>query len=458
MEVTQKFAQFIVDTGFEQIPEEAVTATKRALLDTLGVALAGSKEPAGRIIADFIKKQQSAPKVAVIGTGFRTSAPEAALAIGTMAHALDYDDTCQHCQGHPSVPLLAAAFPLAEELGASGRQVIEAYVIGCEIWGKIGSVMTQLHFRGWHPTAVFGTIGAAAAAAKLLHLNVTETEMALGLAGSQACGLTQNFGTMTKPFHGGNSARSGIIAAMLVKEGFTATHDVFEGHMSFPVAFYGERDFDLTRATENLGQPFAVLSPGINVKKYPTCYGTHRSIDAMLHLIDAHDISPDEVAKVQCFVPPRTTKLLFYDNPCTELEGKFSMQFCMAAALTDRKVGLSQVRDEKVNNPQIKELMKKVTLSIHPDWIEGESSETRPDVVTVILKDGREYTYQVDKARGHADVPLSWEELLVKYRDCAGLVMEKGDVERSIELLEGLEEIGDIKELMDIVIGNGRET
>jgi len=454
MEVTQKFAQFIVETGFEQIPDEAVNATKRALLDTLGVALAGSIEPSGRIIANFVKRQQSDPKAAVVGSGFRTSAPEAALATGTMAHALDFDDTCQYCQGHPSVPLLAAAFPLAEELGASGKEVIEAYVIGCEIWAKIGSVMTQLHYRGWHPTAVFGTMGAAAASAKLLHLDVTETEMALGLAGSQACGLTQNFGTMTKPFHGGNSARSGIVAAMLVKDGFTATRDIFEGHMSFPVAFYGEKDFDLSKATENLGQPYAVVSPGINVKKYPMCYATHRSIDAMLHLINDHNISPDEVATVQCFVPPRATKLLFYDNPCSELEGKFSMQFCMAAALTDREVGLRQVRDEKVNHPQIKELMKKVTLSIHPDWIEGESSESQPDVVIVKRNDGREHAYQVDKAKGHADVPLSWDELLVKYRECAGLVMEKGQIERSIELLEGLEELNDIKELMNIVMGN----
>jgi 2-methylcitrate dehydratase PrpD len=453
MEITHKFARFIIETRFEQIPEEAVTATKRALLDTLGVALAGSVEPAGKIIANFVKKQQSVPRAAVVGGGFRTSAPEAALAIGTMAHALDFDDTCQYCQGHPSVPLVAAAFPLAEELGASGRQVIEAYVIGCEVWASIGRVMTQLHHRGWHPTAVLGTLGAAAAAAKLLHLDVTETEMALGLAGSQACGLGQNFGTMTKPFHGGNAARSGIVAAMLVKDGFTATRDLFEGHLSFPVAFSGQKELGLARATETLGQPFAVVSPGINVKKYPACYATHRAIDALLHLIHEHDIVPDEVAAVHCFVPPRTTKLLFYDHPCTELEGKFSMQFCMAVALIDRKVGLSQVRDDKVHDPQIKELMNKVTLSAHPDWIERESSETRPDVVRVTMKAGREYTYQVDKARGHADVPLSWEDLLVKYRECAGLVLAERKVERSIELLERLEALQDINELMDIVMG-----
>jgi len=452
MGITEKMARFIMETNLEKMPDEVVGITKKAMLDTIGVALAGSVDPAGKAITAFADRHRSKPVAGVIGGKIRTSSTLAALANGTIAHALDYDDAGAYTQGHPSAVLMPVVLALAEELSASGEKIIEAYVLGVEIWSKVSRTMPMLQLKGWHPTAVLGAIGATAAAAKLLKLDVEQIMNALGLAGSEAAGLGQNYGTMTKPLHAGNAARSGIVAAMLAKEGFTAAKDIMEGDMGFPAAFYGGSTVDVSKMTENLGAPFAVISRGINVKRYPSCAGTHRPIDAMLHLIDSYDIKPEEVEAVDCQVSPRAKKILFYDNPATGSEGKFSIQFVMAAAIKDRKVELAQFTDEKVNDPVIKALMKRVNLRVHPDWVEGKDTDARPDVVLVKLMDGREYSYGVDFARGHAKVPLTDEELLTKYRECAKLVLEDKEIERCVELIKKLEKLEDIKELMDILV------
>ena len=228
MEILKKLAEFVVKTNFDDLPSDAVNVTKRALIDTLGVAFAGSREPAAKIITGFVKSFQSQPVSGVIGGSIRVSSPDAALANGTMAHALDYDDA-SNSGGHQSATLFPTILGLGEELGCSGKDVISAYVLGAEVWSRISSNMPGLHFKGWHPTSVFGPLGTAVAAAKLLRLDVKETMMALGLAGSQAAGIGQNFGTMTKPFHVGNAARSGIVSAMLARDGFTATQEILEG-------------------------------------------------------------------------------------------------------------------------------------------------------------------------------------------------------------------------------------
>jgi len=272
-------------------------------------------------------------------------------------------------------------FALGEELRSSGKEVIEAYVLGVEIWAKISSIMPEFHLKGWHPTGVLGTIGAAAAAAKLLKLTTDQTTMALGIASSEAAGLHRNVGTLTKPLHVGNAAKNGIMAALLSKEGFYAAKDILEGDDSFSVTFYGKDISDVSKIVENLGTSFALISPGLNVKKYPSCYSTHKPLDGILHLIKVYHIKPEEVEVVICESNPVAQKALHYTDPSTALEGKFSMQFAMAVALTDQGFGLAQATDEKVNDPTVKNLMKRVTLSVHPDWVKGKDTiENRADM------------------------------------------------------------------------------
>ena len=453
MTITEKLAGFIVEANFEKMPPETVSIVKMAMIDTLGVALAGSREPEGKAVTAFVKKLGCRPVAGVIGGKIHTSSFLAALANGIIAHALDYDDTSDTLhQGHPSTILVPVVLGLGEELRSSGREVIEAYGLGAEVWVKISSAMPMLHLKGWHPTTIFGTIGATVAAARLLRLSVEQTMMALGLASSEAAGLVQNFGTMAKPFQVGNAARSGIMAAMLAKEGFTSAKDIIEGDMGFYVAFYGGSSVDVSRVVENLDASFTTISQGISVKRYPCCSEAHKALDAILYLIDLYDIKPEEVDAVDCQVSPRTCKVLFHDNPTTKLEAKFSMQFVMAVALIERKLELAQFTSEKVNEPAVKDLMRRITCRVHPNWAEGKGTDIRPDVVVVRLKNGKEYSYAVDVPKGHAKLPLTEEELLTKYLKCAKVVLTDAEAERCIELVQNLEKLEDVKELMDLVV------
>ena len=447
MGTTARLAQFVMETCYEDISPETVHAAKRVIIDTLGVMLAGSREPASKIISSFVRSLGGKPRATVVGAGFQTSSPNAALANGTMAHALDYDDV-SYAMGlvmHPTAALLPAALAIGEDSKASGKAVLEALILGFEVWSRLPVSGMDPRAMGIHPTAVLGTMGAATAAAKVLRLDVKQTQMVLGLAASHAMGMGRNRGTMTKPYHAGKAAQSGVVSALLVKEGFTAASDLIEGQFGLCDVFSGGKDTDASKVTENLGNPYLIVSPGVGVKKYPTCQLTHRAIDAMLRLIDTYQISPDDVAQVECQTGSMASDVLVFDEPVTYLQGKFSMQFCLATALLEGKVGLSEITDEKVNDPKVKQLMKRVHIHF------ADEPLTEADVVRVRLKNGTEYSLAVDKARGDCEVPLTDEEIISKYRDCAGITLTRDKSERALEMMLNLEQLRHIGELMDMV-------
>ena len=445
MGATEKLARFIVETNYQSIPPEAVHAARRAIIDTFGVMLAGSREPAGKIISSFVRSSGGKPGASVVTAGLRTSPPDAALANGTMAHALDYDDVCHVGLAHPTAALLPAVLAAGEDAGASGKALLEALILGFEAWSKIASSGIDPRSMGFHPTAILGTMGAAAAAARLLRLDIEQTRMALGLAASHAAGIGRNRGTMTKPYHAGNAARSGVISAMLAKEGFTSSPDLIEGQSGFGDVFGGGAGKDDGKLTANLGKPYAIVSPGVTVKKYPACNLTHRSIDAMLTLANEYKINFGDVAEIECQTGSMAADVLVFNEPKNYLQGKFSMQFCLAVALSERKLGLSEVTDEKVNDPKIKRLMKLVRVSYADEPL--PSAET----VTVRLKDGKEYSQSVEKAKGTNELPLSDEEITAKYRDCAGTVLPADKVDQTLEIMLNLERLPKVSELMDLV-------
>jgi 2-methylcitrate dehydratase PrpD len=459
MNVTEKIARFIVETDLGKMPPEVVTFTKRAMIDTFGVALAGSVHPLGKAITALVRRFGCKPVARVIGSTVLTSSPLAALANGTVSHVLDYDDVGAGTQGHPSAVLMSVVISLCEESTSSIKEIIEAYVLGIEIWSKIASIMPMMRLKGWHPTSVIGAIGAATAAAKLMKLSVKQTTMALGIVASEAGGLVRNLGTPTKALHAGNAARSGIIAALLAKSGFTAAKDILGGDAGFPATFYGKGIDCTPQIAKDLGKPFALISPGLTVKKYPSCFGTHRALDAILHLIDLYDIKPERVEAVDCLVDPERHKVLFYNNPKTTLEAKFSMQFAMAAAIFAGKFGVAQDNDDTVNNAMVRSLMKRITCRVHSDWVgKKDNPYTRPDKVVVRLKNGKEHSHDVLRAKGDPEIPLTEEELLTKFRECARLVLEEQEVERCIEIVWKLEKLQNVKELTDILFSRSRLT
>jgi 2-methylcitrate dehydratase PrpD len=448
MGTTEQIAQFVVQNGYASIPGEVVAVAKKAILDGLGVMVAGSTEPAGKIIAEHVKELGGAPQAGVIAQGFRTSVVQAALANGTMAHALDYDDVLAPMTGHPTVVVLPVVLALGEMYHHPGRDVLEAYIVGVEVAARIGSGIGRRHYAvGWHSTATLGTLGAAAAATKMLGLGVTETRIALGIAASEAGGLRQNFGTMTKPFHAGNAARNGIVAAMLAQRGFTADEGIMESPLGFCSVLGGEGQYNLALMTESLGNTYALIKPGLEMKPYPCCRFTHRCIDAMLHIIEEYHPAAEEVAEVECQTGPSLPQILIHHRPRTSLEGKFSMEYCLARALLDGQVRIGQFTEEKVLDPRVQELLQRVRY-VHP---EGVETERRSEVVTVRLKNGRQYSHEVFIAKGAPENPMSMAELTAKYRDCVSLVFPFEAVERSRQMVSHLEEVRDIAELADLL-------
>jgi 2-methylcitrate dehydratase PrpD len=460
IEITRQLARFVVETDYRKLPSEAVAAAKRSILDCVGVTIAGSLEPAGRLVANLIRKTSGNPEAAVVGMGFRTSSANAALANGTMAHALDYDDVSTTASGHPiplhlTTVLLPVLLALGEEQKASGREIITAYVLGYEAASRLANAMSTDYGDqlGWHPTAPLGTVSAAAAAARLLKLNELQTATALGIAASQAAGLRQNFGTMVKPFHAGNAAKSGIISALLAKEGFTAAPDALEGQFGFCHAFSGGRGYDVNKIVERLGEPFQVVSPGPAIKLYPCCGSTHGALDALFTLLKKHEIETERVSAVEVSVPFDPPRSLIYDNPKTGLEGKFSIQYCLAAALVDRKVNQQTFTTEQVQRPEIRKLFDRIKMFRPPEMKGRPSWESPKYAVTVKMDNGKTYSEQ-GKVPFIAPIRIPTKhELTEKYRNCASLVLSSGHVDESLELLEHLEKLKDISRLSEILVG-----
>src|SRR5262249_44885621 len=270
---------------------------RRAILDCLGVMLAGSGEPAARIVTDVARAEGGSPLATVVGTPLRTGAVWAALANGTAAHALDFDDTNFAMMGHPSAPVLAAALRGRTPTRRAGRPPPPPSPRGSRVETPWPGVMTPPHYeKGFHATGTLGTMGAAAAAARLLGLDAGQTRAALALAASQASGLKENFGTMTKPFHAGHAARSGVLSPLLPPEGFPAPEQAIEGPQGyFAVLGAGKRE---EQHLESLGAPWKILTSGMAVKPYPSCACTHSIIDSALELQRTHRITPEQIAEV----------------------------------------------------------------------------------------------------------------------------------------------------------------
>jgi 2-methylcitrate dehydratase PrpD len=450
---TEAIANFVAETSYEQIPQAAITNAKLCILDCLGVALAGAQEPPSKIISDYARGLGGKPEAAVIAMGFRTTSAEAAMVNGILAHALDYDDSHPHFQ-HATAVTLPAILALAEREGISGKAILESYIIACEVGSKIGTQMvTRLAKLGWHPCGIVGSLAAAVGGAKILKLSNAQIRKALGIAASEAGGLSRNIGTDTKPFHSGNGAKNGVVAAMLALKGFGADESVLEGPHSFPAVFVGKQ-YDASRLGNKLGSPFSIASQGISrIKPYPTGGPSHKSTTAILALIEQHKIRAQDVAEVECQISPYLVKhFQRYNQPRTGSQARFSMHYAMAAALIDGEVRLKQFTDEKVLAPEAQDLMSRVKLiELEVETTDEQMLGDAPQLVTVKLRDGTVHTHQVQFAKGEAQNPMSLEEVSLKFRDCGRLTLPTSDIDRALELVLNLENLPDITPLMNLV-------
>jgi 2-methylcitrate dehydratase PrpD len=445
MKATSTIAAFVSGSRWEQCPTPAVEGARRAILDCLGVMLAGAAEPAARIVQRVARAEGGGPLCTVVGAGLRSGAVWAALCNGTAAHALDFDDTNFAMLGHPSAPVLSAALAAGELATATGAQVVHAFLLGFEVETTVAEVVNPAHYEhGWHATCTLGTLGAAAAAARLLDLNEAQTRVALAVAASQASGLKENFGTMTKPFHAGHAARSGVLAALLAREGWTASERALEGPQGFVnVLGVGPPALD---ALARLGSPWKITTTGVAVKPYPSCACTHSIIDSALELRHAHAIAPEAVDEVVIGVNERVPGILIHSEPRTGLEAKFSAEFCAAAALAEPHVGIETFSDEKVQDPALRGLMKRVRVVVDPD-IPGDLERHVWTRVAVRLADGRQVEIPPRPVPGHPGRPLSLDALRDKFESCAGLLLPTDRVGAVRQMAERLDECPDLRSL-----------
>jgi 2-methylcitrate dehydratase PrpD len=395
-----------------------------------------------------VEENGAKPVATVLGSSMATSPALAALANGTMRHALDFDDVTFHMRGHRSVPVTPVVLALGEATGACGADVLTAFIIGVEVEAKVGKAMTAAHIRhGWHPTGIIGTLGAAAAAAKLLGLNETQTQTALGIAASKEAGLRKNFGTMTKPLHAGEAARSGLEAAQWALRGFTADRHVLDHRFNYFEVFAGDNEFDAEAVVRDFGAPYEVVSPGIGVKPYPACRQMHRSIDAMLELVHTHDLQADDVKEIVCETSERALSFLVHHRPQTGLEGKFSMEYAMAAAVLYGKMGLAQFSDQSVQDPRAQGLLQRVRYD-HPDAGQPEWDLTLPDIVSVELRNGKRFRQRIDIPKGDPQLPLSWDELVAKFHDCTTALLPEAQRTAAVQHIAQFETLANLQPLM----------
>jgi 2-methylcitrate dehydratase PrpD len=415
MPLTQHLGQFVADLSPNRLPDEAVRIARMGFIDCIGTMIAGRKEDCVRIMTDVLAPGDG-PSTLTFGTR-KSPAPEAAWINGTAAHALDYDDV--GLRGHPSTVLVPAILAEAEALGSSGADMVTAYVAGYEVWAELFQRDSGLlHQKGWHPTGLYGAVGAAAACAKLRKLDAEKSAIAIALGASQAAGLMSNFGTMTKPFHAGKSAHAGIMAARLAEAGFTANTDALEHPQGFLHAISPKGDEDRT-SPPKAGTEWAILSQGLGIKKYPTCYCTHRAIDCMLDLVANSPIKADEVKQITVNISDYFATVLRNHQPDTGLAAKFSIEFAMASGIVARRVGLRELTDDFVQRPEIQALMRKVKTVTTTDYDPELPGAAPADSVVVELADGRTLAGEpVKRATGHASRPLTETQLYDKFADC----------------------------------------
>src|SRR5437763_8418658 len=445
--LTADLAKFVATIDPGAVPERCNFGARIGMLDCIGTMIAGADEEAVKIVAQMVATSTTNDGAPEIPSGRNLAAPDAALVNGVAAHVLDYDDVGM--DGHPSAALTPAILAEGWTLGSSGEEAVAAYVAGYEVWALLQELEPgALHERGFHPTAIWGTLSAAAACARLNHLSAEETTNAIAIAASLAAGTVANFGTMTKSLHAGRTAQSGVLAARLAKSGFTASPDVLEHRAGFMHSHSESGDPAVTRGDWGLGSNWRLEKMGINIKRYPMCYATHRSIDAVTDLAAEHELDPTAIDEIHVRIGNAQDLMLRNREPKTALEAKFSIEFAMASALIARKVGLKELDDGFVRRDDIIETMRKVKRTSTGERMQ-DMKPLAPDHRLIIRpKRGAGSQHEpVVREKGHWQKPLTEAELREKFLDCTEGRLGGKQAEALYEKLSNLEDVKSLREL-----------
>ena len=443
----EQLAHFIIDTPSKQVSGSLLREGKRCIINLLAVCIYSARDPSLDILLDVFRGEGGKPQATVIGAGFRTSTQNAAMANGYLGHLEDYDDTHFPTVIHPSSPVIPAALAVGEYLGSNGQDVLAAAVVGMEVCLRIGMAVHPAHYSaGWHITGTCGVFGSTAAAGRLLGLDADQMGQAMGIAGTQASGVREVFGSMAKPLHPGRAAQTGVLSALLAKRGFTGGSTILEGRRGFPAV--ASTSYDLAKATNGLGEDWEVHMNAL--KPYSCGVVNHCLIDAMVALRKKDGVTPQEVKSISAKVHPLVLELVNRQHPRVGLESKFSFQHSMAVGLVDGAAHPAQFTDQKATDPVIVGLRDRISATV--DEVMPEDSTQ----VTLSLNDGRSYTEEIVHATGAPENPMTDSQLDTKFQSLAGDALSKARVSRLLGTLWELDEVPDIGQAIALTKIRGR--
>jgi 2-methylcitrate dehydratase PrpD len=441
--------------AYADLSQQAVTNAKVAILDTLGVMLAGSQEKAAKCLMRVPGMAEKGPSL-IFGYKLRSSALNAALVNGLSAHAIDFDDVNIALGGHPSAPMLPALLALADTAATTGQDLITAFVAGFETETRIARGVNFHHYeKGWHPTATLGIFGAAAACTRLLNLSAESTAIAIAIASSLASGIKANFGTMTKPLHVGHCARNGLFAALLAKEGFTANPLALDHSQGFFNVFNGLGNYSTDKIFSDWAQPLDIERPGLGIKLYPCCGSAHASIDGMLSLAEKYNIDPQQVDRVTAKIHARRLAHINRPDPESALDAKFSVQYCLARCLLERRVVVDHFGNEAFLDPSAKALMSRIVVEpyVNPPPDQGDHYAVH---LQVTLKSGERLFLTQERPLGRRpEEPTPRERLNAKFDSCARIALDDHSSDDLRATIERLESVSSIRDSISRIAENG---
>ena len=441
---TDLLVDFVLNTNYDNIPEESIDIAKQAIIDSVGVIYAAVAEPMKNPALAYLDSCETEKQATVIGINRKTSMVNAAFINGCFNHCIDFDDCCFPAVSHSTTTYLGTMLAIGEHMHLTGKDMIVAYVIGHEVYNKIAGVLNpECWYSGHHATGIFGTVAAAAVGGKLMGLDRQQLKWAIGIACSSASGLKVNLGSMTKPYHAGHSCEIGVQAAILAKNGFTSRDNALEGRMGYGDLYArGNPHFEVL---EELGKIWDVIVRPPFMKPHPSCGGTHAAMNAIRLLKKKHGITPDMVEKIEMGTNPGSFEQLIYPDPKDPYEARFSATYTCAVAMVKDRWGIANHTQEVLDDPEIQAMMKKVHL-----YIDDEITQKVPlgyvdlmSRIRITLTDGR--VFQMD---GKYPI-LSWDEVFQKYCECCSLVIPEEQYVKSYNLMKDLENLDDVAILME---------
>ncbi|MDQ7096536.1 MmgE/PrpD family protein [Desulfosporosinus sp. PR] len=450
MVTTEKVAKLIVDFNYDSIPERGIKQSKAAIIDSIGAGLLGYREPVGQAMTQVVSGRGGEPEARLWATGQRTSLLNAALINSVCLHAMDYDNGGS--LGHPAAVMIPPALALGEKYKLSGKKIIEAYAVAYELGARLRNSLGDLQFgAGFHATALLGVICSAAESAKLMGLDLQKTRMAMSIATSLSSGMLQSFGWDSKPIQVARAAESGVLAALLAREGSTGDPYIFEESKGFYYV-YGQEEASIKQLTENFGKPLAVAAERGHFKQWACCGGNYEVLSALYDLLAGQDIPADQITEIVVATSMTPPGPAFRLQPRTPMEGRFSITYNIASCLIDGFVNLNTFSAGKFNRPEVHELMNKIQVIQHPECagkprrLQGES---RFVTIDIRLRDGRLISKRQEAANRKQ---LADEEIYVKFAENArstGLAEDK--IAKAVERVKSLENCDDVTELIDLI-------